>query len=149
MTAVTRRIPVVLFAFLAANLAATLIITLGMWFEWDEILRASVTPAGRLAFGVFGFIMPAKVLVVALLLLALAEHFRIRALLIYAAVGGIGFAALAFALGVPASASQSATLIGRQHEIMIGAGIAGGFVYWAIAGRNAGAWQDAGEGMRN
>jgi hypothetical protein len=98
---------------------------------------------------VFGFIMPAKVIAVALHLHALAEHFRIRALLIYATVGGIGFAALGFALGVPASAAQSVVLIGRQHEIMIGAGIAAGLVYWAIAGRNAGAWQDAGKGTRD
>src|SRR5258708_2884831 len=32
-------------------------------------------------------------------------------------------------------------IIGRHLEIMTGAGIAAGVVYWMIAGRNAGAWR--------
>ena len=30
---------------------------------------------------------------------------------------------------------------GRGPEIMAAVGIVGGFVYWALAGRNAGAWR--------
>jgi hypothetical protein len=30
---------------------------------------------------------------------------------------------------------------GRGAEIMVGAGIVAGFVYWALAGRNAGYWR--------
>ena len=34
-------------------------------------------------------------------------------------------------------------IVRRHLEIMTGAGIVAGLVYWMIAGRNAGAWRDA------
>ena len=34
-------------------------------------------------------------------------------------------------------------IVRRHLEIMTGAGIVAGVVYWMIAGRNAGAWRDA------
>jgi hypothetical protein len=86
-------------------------------------------------------IVSAKSVVVALLLIALAERFRIRAAVLYAAAGGLGFMALAADLGMPASAS-SATLLGRERDILTGAGIAAGLAYWAMAGRQAGGWRD-------
>jgi hypothetical protein len=143
MTALARRIPVVLLAFLVANAAAALLITLCMFFEWEEVLRVSGAHPVRLAVGVFGLITSAKMVVAALLVIALAEHFRIRAIVLYVVAGGVGFAALAADLGVPPSAS-SATLMGRERDIMTGAGIVAGLAYWAIAGRQAGAWQDTG-----
>jgi hypothetical protein len=33
-------------------------------------------------------------------------------------------------------------IIRRHLEIMTGAGIGGGVIYWMIAGRNAGAWRE-------
>ena len=143
MTALARRISVVLLAFLVANALATVLITVCMLMEWSETLRASGTHPVRLAVGVFGLIASAKMVVAALLVIALAEHFRIRAVVLYAVAGGVGFAALAADLGMPASAS-SATLMGRERDIMTGAGIAAGLVYWAVAGRQAGDWRDAG-----
>ena len=131
-----------LLAFLVANAVATLLITLCMLFEWEEVLRASGAHPGGSPLGVFGLIMSAKMLAPAMLVILLAEHFRIRAAVLYAVMGGLGFAALASALGAPASAPSSVTLMGRELDIMTGAGIAAGFVYWAIAGRHAGAWRD-------
>jgi hypothetical protein len=37
---------------------------------------------------------------------------------------------------------QCGVLVGRDLEIMAGAGIAAGFVYWAMAGRKAGEWRE-------
>jgi hypothetical protein len=34
-------------------------------------------------------------------------------------------------------------IVRRHLEIMTGAGVVAGFVYWLIAGRNAGAWRKA------
>jgi hypothetical protein len=141
MTALGRQIAVVLLGYLAANALATLIITLCMFFEWSEILRASGTHPVRVALGVFGLIVSPKSVVVALLLVALAEYLRVRAMVLYAVAGGVGFAALAAELGMPASAS-SATLLGRERDILTGAGIAAGLAYWAMAGRRAGAWRE-------
>jgi hypothetical protein len=33
-------------------------------------------------------------------------------------------------------------IVRRELEIMTGAGIVAGMVYWIIAGRNAGAWRE-------
>jgi hypothetical protein len=141
MTALGRRTAVVLLAFVAANAVATLLITFCMFFEWNEILRASGAHPVRVALGVFGLLVSPKTVVASVLLVALAECFRVRAVVLYAVAGGLGFAALAADLGMPASAS-SATFLGRERDILTGAGIAAGLAYWAIAGRQAGAWRE-------
>ena len=145
MTTGARRVAIVLIALVAAYAAAALLITLCMFIEWEEILRASGTHAARLALGVFALIASAKMLLATLLAVVLAERYRIRALELYAAVTGLGFAILASDLGVAAHPRSGLTLIGREREILVGAGIAAGFVYWALAGRTAGAWQDGSE----
>jgi hypothetical protein len=62
----------------------------------------------------------------------------LRSPLFYGALGGAGLVALYYALGL----ADRGILVGRDLEIMAGAGIAGGFVYWVIAGRKAGAWKE-------
>jgi hypothetical protein len=143
MTPAARRLAIVLLAVLAAYAAAALLITGCMFFEWEEILRASGTPAAQLAFAILALIASAKMLLATLIAIALTERYRIRALELYAAVAGLGFAVLASDLGI--AARSGATLFGREREILVGAGIAAGFVYWALAGRSAGAWQEAAE----
>jgi hypothetical protein len=144
MTALGPRAAVVLLGYLAANALATLIITFCMYVEWSETLRASGAHPVRVGLGVFGLIVSPKTVIAALLLIGLAEYFRIRAVVLYAIAGGLGFAALAADLGMPASAS-SATFMGRERDILTGAGLAAGLVYWAVAGRHAGAWLDTTE----
>ncbi|MGB7118776.1 MAG: hypothetical protein WBE02_03490, partial [Bradyrhizobium sp.] len=73
---------------------------------------------------------------------AITEAFYIRGALTYA-VGG-GLVGLACYLGlVPFDAEQLRFegIVRRHLEIMTGAGIVAGVVYWMIAGRNAGAWR--------
>jgi hypothetical protein len=142
MTFATRRIAIVLLALVVAYAAASLLITLCMFLEWEETLRASGTQPVRLAVGIFGLIASPKMLLVTFVAIVLAEHYRIRWVALYAVVAAVAFGSLAFDLGVPASAPSSASLIGREREILIGAGMAAGLVYWAVAGRNAGAWRD-------
>jgi hypothetical protein len=145
MTPAARRLAIVLLALVAAYAAAALLITVCMFFEWEEILRASGTHAARLALGVLALIASAKMLLATLLAVALAERYRIRSVELYAAVTGLGFAILASDLGIAAQAASGVTFLGREREILVGAGIAAGFVYWALAGRTAGAWQDVAE----
>jgi len=141
--ALIRRVLVVLAAFLAASIVAAFVITLGVLLEWEQILSLTGSSAGWLAVAFFSLIVSAKGLVPAMLIIALAEGLRLRSPLFYAAVGGAGLVGLYYALGLAERAPGGEVLVGRDLEIMAGAGIAGGFVYWAIAGRNAGAWRPA------
>jgi hypothetical protein len=142
MTALVLRILVVLGAFLAASLVAALVITLAVMLEWEEIVRVTGSRAGWLAVGFFSLIVSAKGLLPAMLVIALAEGFRIRSPLFYAAAGGAGLVGLYYGLGLAERGPGGGVLVGRDLEIMAGAGIAAGFVYWAIAGRKAGAWRE-------
>ncbi len=93
--------------------------------------------------GFFTLIVSAKALFPAMLVIAVAEGFRIRSVLFYAIAGGAGLVGLYYGLGLTERGPAGGLLTGRDLEIMAGAGIAAGFAYWAIAGRSAGAWRDA------
>jgi hypothetical protein len=136
-----RRVLVILLAFIVASMVAALVITLAILFEWEQILATTDTSAGWLAVGFFSLILSIKCLLPAALVIALAEALALRSPLFYAGVGGIGLVALYYALGLADSGPGGSVLARRDLEIMAGAGIAGGFVYWAIAGRSAGAWR--------
>jgi hypothetical protein len=136
MMPMVRRVLVVIAAFLASSCVAAFVITFGMLMEWQEILAG--TGAGWLTIAFFSLIVSAKALLPAIVLIALTEGLRIRSSLFYAVSGGLGFVALYYGLGL---AERDVTL-GRDLEIMAGAGIAAGFVYWLIAGRKAGCWRE-------
>ena len=78
-----------------------------------------------------------------MIVVAITEAFYIRGALAYA-VGG-GLVGLACYLGLVPFDPETLRFEGivRRHlEIMTGAGIVAGLVYWMIAGRNAGAWRE-------
>ena len=139
MNILLKRILVVLAAFLVASFVAAFVIAFAVLMEWQEIFAGGdgSTGAGWLLVGVFGFVVSIKALVPAVLLIGLAEYFAIRSVLFYAVAGGAGLVALYHGLGL----AERDVLVGRDLEIMAGAGIAAGFVYWAIAGRKAGCWR--------
>ena len=136
------RVVVVLAAFLVASLAAAFVITFAMLLEWEHLLAMTGSSAGWLTVAFFGLIVSAKGLLPAMALVAIAEGFGIRSALFYAAAGGIGLVALYYGLGLAERGPGGGVLVGRDLEIMAGAGIAAGFVYWVIAGRKAGAWRE-------
>jgi len=139
MNILLKRILVVLAAFLAASFAAAFVIAFALLMEWQEIFAGTGTGVGWLVVGVFGLVVSFKSLLPAVLLIALTEGFAIRSVLFYAVAGGAGLVGLYHGLGL----AERDVLIGRDLEIMAGAGIAAGFVYWAIAGRKAGCWREA------
>ena len=143
MTGLVARIFVVLGAFLAACVVAACVIAFAIMLEWDELMRMSGSGVGWLVVGVFGLIVSFKALLPAMLIIAFAEAFRIRSPLFYAAAGGAGLVGLYYGLGLAERGPGGGVLVGRDLEIMAGAGIAAGFVYWAIAGRKAGIWHEA------
>src|SRR5215471_19363367 len=135
--ALAGRVVVVVAAFAAASLVAAFVATFAVLMEWEEILRSG---AGWFMIGFFGLILSAHGLVPAVLVLAIAEALRLRSALFYAALGGAGLVGLYYALGLAETGPGAGILSGRDLEIMAGAGISGGFAYWALAGRNAGRW---------
>lgn len=134
------RLVVMLAGLLAASVVAAFVITFGVLMEWEDILRMTGSSAGWLAVSFLSLVVSGKGLAAAVLAIALAEALRLRSPLFYAAAGGAGLVALYYGLGL-AERSTDALLTGRDVEIMAGAGIAAGFAYWIIAGRNAGAWR--------
>jgi hypothetical protein len=138
------RLFVIFFAFLAACLVAGMIVVGAVLFP--ELSDVGVGPMDRDALNIvlgFGFIFVSGfALLPAMIVAAITEAFYIRGALSYA-IGG-GLVGLACYLGLVPFDTETLRFEGivRRHlEIMTGAGIAAGLVYWMIAGRNAGAWR--------
>jgi hypothetical protein len=139
------RLFVIFFAFLAACLAAGMIVVGALLFP--DLSNLGDGPIDESAWNIvlgFGFIfISGFALLPAMVVVAVTEAFYIRGVLSYA-VGG-GLVGLACYLGLVPFDPETLRFDGivqRHLEIMTGAGIVAGFVYWLIAGRNAGAWRE-------
>ena len=142
------RIIVILFALWLAVMAAGIVWSFGLLHtEWQEI---TADPAGRLVFWGATFLasgITATVLFLpTLIAVVLAEGFAVRSVLIYA-LGGVAMMLLAYyAAGFGNSYEElidhPPPPISRPAEIAVAAGAAFGFIYWLIAGRNAGRWRE-------
>ena len=139
------RLLVVFLAFLAACLAAGIIVVSALLFpDFSELGTGPVDEGALDVLLGFGFIIVSGfALVPAMLIVAITEAFYIRGVLTYA-IGG-GLVGLACYLGLVPFDTETLRFEGivqRQLEIMTGAGIVAGLVYWLIAGRTAGAWRE-------
>lgn len=138
------RLFVIFFAFLAACLVAGMVVVGAIMFpEFSDLGAGPVDPGALNIMLGFGFIFVSGfALVPAMIVALITEAFYIRGALTYAVGGGI--VGLACYLGlVPFDTGQLRFdgIVRRHLEIMTGAGILAGVVYWMIAGRNAGAWR--------
>jgi hypothetical protein len=73
--------------------------------------------------------------------IALAEGFAWRSILIYGALGGVLALSLSYGLDFAGYVGNPDSFLAREREVLAAAGIAGGFVYWLFAGRKAGVWK--------
>ncbi len=135
----------IVIGLLLACLAAGMVIVLAILFpDWSDMALGQIDPdAIDVMFG-FGFIFVSGfALLPALLVVLITEAFNIRGALTYA-IGG-ALTGLACYLGLvpfdPATMSFDG-VVRRHLEIMMGAGVVAGAVYWLIAGRKAGAWRE-------
>jgi len=137
--ALLARIIVVLVSLSLACLAASGGLMIGyLSHDIRELLNAGVDPGTVLVMmALSAVVLNGYAALPALAIIAIAEGWRVRSVLFYAGVGGALAAFLAF--GTEIFDLRGAA---RDREIMVGAGVVGGFVYWALAGRNAGAWRD-------
>jgi hypothetical protein len=62
VTALVRRILVILVAFVAASVVSAFVITLAILLEWEQIVAMTGASAGWLLVAFFGLILSAKTL---------------------------------------------------------------------------------------
>ena len=138
------RLLVIFLAFLAACLAAGIIVVSALLFpEFSELGTGPVDEGALDVLLGFGFIiLSGLALVPAMLIAAITEAFYIRGVLTYAIGGGLmGLACYLGLVPFDTDTLHFEGIVRRHLEIMTGAGIVAGLVYWLIAGRNAGAWR--------
>src|ERR1700728_3542528 len=138
------RLFVILFGFFAACLVAGMVVVGAVLFpEFSDFGTGAIDPdALNIVLG-FGFIFVSGfALLPALIVAAITEAFSIRGALTYA-VGGaiIGLACYLGLVPFDPETLRFEGIVRRHLEIMTGAGIVAGVVYWMIAGRNSGAWR--------
>jgi hypothetical protein len=139
-----KRLAVILVAFLIASMAAGVTIATVPGLDWQTFSADTLRRAEFWEHALFGMLFTAIVAILPLLLLViLAEIFRLRSWLLYV-LGGVlvmlfGYIAPRLAeRGVAASEYLSVT---SEAALAAVAGVVFGFVYWLLAGRRAGAWR--------
>jgi len=140
------RLFVIAIGFLFAAIAAGLVVVGMLLFpELSQIVDGPIDhDALNIVMG-FGFIFVSGfALLPALVVVLITETFSIRSALAYAIGGGlVGVACYLGLVPFDPGTLHFDGIIRRHLEIMAGAGIVGGMVYWLIAGRNAGGWRAA------
>jgi hypothetical protein len=137
------RIIVILFGFFAASLAAALVVVGAVMYpQWSDV-DIVIDDDTRNIVVAFGFLFVSGfALLPALIMALITEAFSVRSLLFYA-LGGAVIGAACYLSLVPFDPATWAFhgVVRRNLEVMSGAGIVAGFVYWFVAGRSAGAWR--------
>jgi len=139
------RLFVICFGFLAACLVAGMIIVTAVMFPEFSDLGAGPIDQGVFQVLVgFGFIfISGFALLPALVIALITEAFSIRGVLAYALGGAlVGLACYLSLVPFDTDTWRFEGIVRRHLEIMTGAGIVAGLVYWMIAGRTAGAWRE-------
>ncbi len=138
------RLFMITFGFLLACFAASVVVLFALLFPEMELQTLEID--SNLANAVLGFgflLVSGFALVPALCVVLLTEAFYIRSLLAYAILGGLaGLCAYLAFIPFDTVAMTFNGIVRRHLEVLVGAGILGGVVYWVIAGRNAGFWRE-------
>jgi hypothetical protein len=136
---VVGRILVMFLAYVLACIAASAVFTIGALSpHWDDLISSGLPPEAIWAIIAVGTpIIGAVAALPTTFVLAIAEGFAWRSVLLYAALGGVLALALSYGLDLPAIAAPDAP-IGSERQLLAASGIAAGLVYWLFAGRSAG-----------
>ena len=138
------RLFVIAFAFCMACFVGGAIVVVAILFpEVSAIDVAGIDPTALNIVLGFGFIFVSGfALLPAVAVVALTETLNVRSVLAYA-IGGavVGLACYLGLVPFDTDAMRFDGIVRRHLEVMTGAGIVGGLIYWVIAGRNAGRWR--------
>jgi hypothetical protein len=137
------RLFVIFFGFLLACFVAGIIVVGAVLYPEISDFRGQIDQSAINVVIGFGFIfISGFALLPALIVVLITEAFYIRSVLAYAIGGAIVGAACYLGLTPFDPNTMHFDGIVRRHlEIMTGAGIVAGLVYWLVAGRTAGAWR--------
>jgi hypothetical protein len=140
---VVARLLVMFLAYVLACVAAAAVFTFGMLaLDSDDLSSTGLPPpVGLVIVVVVAAIIGVIAALPAALIVVIAEAFRWRSALFYAALGGALALIMSFGLDVPKKIDQSDAFFLRELQLLAASGIAGGFVYWLFAGRSAGCWK--------
>ena len=138
--AIIARLFTVLLAYLLACICAAIVFTIGLLMPQFEAFAPDGVPSVTIWSVVFvaAMIIVGTAALPALLVIALAEGFAWRSVVVYGALGGV--LALALTYGID-FAGYLRGPVAHEREVLAASGIAGGLVYWALAGRKAGSWK--------
>jgi len=139
-----KRLAVILLAFLVASSVAGLTIATVPGLDWQTFSADTLRRTEFWEHALFGTLFTAIVAILPLLLLViLAETFRLRSLLLHVLGGALvmlfGYIAPRFAERSVATSEYLS--ISTEAAVAAVAGVVFGFVYWLLAGRRAGAWR--------
>ncbi|MDR3465164.1 MAG: hypothetical protein P4M07_04390 [Xanthobacteraceae bacterium] len=137
------RILVILFGFACASLAAAAVVVSAVVFPQFTDIDLDIDEQTRSVIVAFGFIFVSGfALLPAMIMALITEAFAVRSLVFYA-VGGALVGAACYLSIVPFDPGTFTFhgIVHRELEVMTGAGIVAGFVYWFVAGRSAGRWR--------
>jgi hypothetical protein len=139
---VVARLLVMFLAYVLACVAASAVFTIGsLTPHWDDPMSSGLPPAAIWAIVAVGTpIIGAVAALPTALVVAIAEGFAWRSVILYAALGGALALALSYGLDMPGIA-QPDTYVANERQLPAASGIAGGLVYWLFAGRSAGSWK--------
>ena len=137
------RLFTVMIGYVLACVAASVVLTIGtLTPHWDEMVPQGM-PAVAIAsvVGLGAAIIGATAMVPALLVIALAEGFAWRSVLVYGVLGGVLALALTYGIDFAGYVRGPDSMLAHEREVLAASGIAGGLVYWLFAGRKAGSWK--------
>ena len=141
--AIIARLFTVMVGYVLACIAASVVLTIGtLTPHWDEMVPQGM-PAVAIAavVGLGAAIIGGTAMVPALLVIALAEGFAWRSVLVYGALGGVLALALTYGIDFAGYGRDPDSILAHEREVLAASGIAGGLVYWLFAGRKAGSWK--------
>jgi len=147
--AVLARIVMAFLGYMLACIAAALVLTLGSLApNWNEVMAPLGPQAGDAesialwsVTGLAAIIIFSVGFLPSLLVIALAEGLGLRSAVVYGIVGALLALAMAYGLDFAGYIASSEGDLAGNREVFAAAGIAGGLVYWLIAGRRAGMWK--------
>jgi hypothetical protein len=143
------RLFVIAFAIVLASIAAGIAIAVGVLGpQWHGMEGA---PGERVVFWGLAFVGSVFTGAISILPLAIsiavAETFKIRSILVNMAAGAVLLLAGYYGSGLARpsyeeSIDEPPPAISREMQLAAAAGAVFGFVYWTVAGRNAGRWRE-------
>ena len=140
--AILIRLLMVMLAYVLACVAAAVVLTIGtLTPRWDQFGPQGI-PAAMLwiVMAAATAIIGVAAILPSFLVIALAEGFAWRSVVLYGVLGAILALALPYGIDFAGYAGPDASMA-HEREVLAASGIAGGLVYWLFAGRLAGAWK--------